>query len=176
MLARGARQEADSFEKRIVSANDTAVKAESHLAEALERAEKAERGTARLTDRFADRSLSDAQVRAIGDALRSFAGQEWELTPYWDIPECMAISNRILDALESAHWKFIPPDQFRALMGGVVSVLVYVHPIPPAKTVRPAADALVSALNANGIASQLRLENPKDPPSNRISLSIGTKN
>ncbi len=182
-LARGARQEADSFAKDINEAKRDALEAKTLLSEvrqlakeAQERASSAEKGTERLTTRFADRLLTDAQVQAIGAALKSFAGQEWEVTTYWDIPECINISNRILAALQIARWKYIPPEGFHALFGGVVGVLVYVHPSPPNGNVRLAADALVSALNANGITAQLRLENAKNTPSNRITLSIGTKN
>jgi hypothetical protein len=176
VLARGARLEADTFEKDIKTARKEAADALANLAQAKRLAEEAQKGTAQLTDRFADRSLSDTQVRAIGDALSPFSSQEWEVTPYWDISECINISNRILAALQAARWKYIPPEAFRALMGGVVGVLVYVHPSPPGNTVRPAADALVAALNANGIAAQLKLQNPKDPATDRISLNVGTKN
>src|SRR5664280_1803909 len=51
-LSRSAREEADSFERDIVSAKEQAARAESHLADALQRAANAEREAAKLTNRF----------------------------------------------------------------------------------------------------------------------------
>jgi hypothetical protein len=175
-LARGARKEADSFEQEIVSAKQKAADAESHLAEALKRAAKAEIAAGKLTEKMADRQLTDAQVQRIGDTLKPFAGQEYDVMTYWDTPECGAISNRIYTALRIAYWKNIPSKAI-GLLRGITGVMVYVHASPSSERIRLAADMLVSVLNTEGITARLKLMGPgNDPPANRISLSIGTKN
>jgi hypothetical protein len=175
-LARGARKEADAFETRLGSAEYKADEAEKHLSDTLERATKAEQESARLTAKFADRSLSDAQVQSIGDALSVFAGQEYDIVTYWDTPECMNISNRIHAALQVARWRYIPPPETGvALFGGITGVQVFRHPDSDDGAKR-AADSLISLLNVNGVYAQLKIQNPKNNPKhNRLSLSVGTK-
>ena len=73
VLARGARQEADSFEKDIVSAKGQAADAESHLAEALRRAADASAELYRLK---APRLLSD--TAGLAEALKPFSGTEFK--------------------------------------------------------------------------------------------------
>jgi hypothetical protein len=174
-LARGARQEADTFEKRLSFAETKAYEAESHLSQALDRAARAEAEIARLTARFADRSLTDMQVRDMGNILVRFAGQEWDVVAYWDMHECMALTNRIYQVLETARWKHTPPTLWHGLMGGVEGVNVGRHPESDTR-VTEAADALVQALNTNGIAAKLEVENAKNNPKhNMIHMSIGTR-
>ncbi len=175
-LARGARKEADAFETRLASAEHKADEAEKHLADTLDRATKAEQESARLIAKFADRTLSDLQVQNIGDALNQFAGQEYEVITYWENPECIAISARIYRALRVAHWTFIPLGGRQWLPPGTIGVLVFIHPSPPSTQTKAAADALILALNAEGITADLRTQLPgNNPPHNRITLSIGAK-
>lgn len=61
-LARGARREADSFEKRIVSATDTAIKAETHLSEALRKASEAEAHALSAAQLSQDASLKGLEI------------------------------------------------------------------------------------------------------------------
>ncbi|MGC2109647.1 MAG: hypothetical protein WA655_09030 [Candidatus Korobacteraceae bacterium] len=161
-MAGGARQEADSFEKDIISAKEQAAKAESHLADALQRAVAAETEANKLKNRFADRALTDEQAKSIGNAIGPYAGQEFDVTPYWDLREPLAIANRIADAMIFGGWKYVPPAQTGILLGGVVGVEVYVHPAAPDK-VQKAASALVSALNGQGIEAKVVQQNPKNP-------------
>jgi hypothetical protein len=183
-----ARKEADSFELDIANAKkaaaealERAAKAEENLsnarkgaASANERAGNAENETAGLKQRLADRTLTDAQVHAIADKVKLFAGQEFEVTTYWDLKESMAISNRIYDALTLAGWKYLKPERGEALMGGVAGVLVYVHPAAGEQT-KKAAAALISALNEESIAAEPRAQNDPANPTNKIHLNIGTK-
>src|SRR5271157_572154 len=137
--AETARREADSFELAIANANkgaltalERAKKAEENLGEARkgasaanERASNAEKQAAGLKQRFADRTLTDAQLVAMVGKLQPFAGQEYDFTVYWDLKEPMAIANRINDALTVAGWKYIKPTSGAWLLGGVAGVLVY---------------------------------------------------
>ena len=173
-LAMGARKEADSFEKDIVSAKTQAAEAEAHLAEALRRVATAEQETARLTDRFSDRTMTDEQVRMIADKLRSFSGQEFEAITYPDLREPMALFNRIIGCLAMGGWRYIPPERRSDLLGGVSGVQVYIHSLA-GDQVRKGADSLVSALIKEGIAASLRLEPPQVPQYSRVKLVIGTK-
>jgi len=174
ILARGAREEADSFEKDIVSAKEQAAKAEAHLAEALQRAANAEKGTATLTTRLADRTLTGEQITRIGKKVSAYAGQEFDVTPYWDLKESLSIANRIALALIEGKWKYAPPDNQGFMLGGTAGVQVWLHPDAPDK-VKQAATALVSALNAEGIDTEIRQQNPKNPVDSKIHLNVGTK-
>ena len=175
-LARGARQEADSFEASIQTARKEAADALANLAEAKRLAEEAQKGTARLTDRFADRTLTDEQAARIAVAVRPFAGQELDVTPYRDIPESLNIANRILGIVTStvAGWQYKPDANPSFLMGGVSGVQVWTHPDAEEK-VKNAADRLVAALVKEGISAERRQENPANPKENKIHLNIGTK-
>jgi hypothetical protein len=73
-LARGARQEADSFEKDIASARTQAAEAESHLADALQRAAEAESRAANTERKIADRHISQAQQERIRHSLSKWDG------------------------------------------------------------------------------------------------------
>jgi len=180
-LAAGARTEADAFERKIESANKTAAasaqvaaEAESHLAESLERAVSAEKEALQLKKQLADRTLSDKQVELIAGKLGKYGGQEYDVTAYWDSPESVGIANRVHLALQSAQWKFLPMTAWRALMGGLVGIKVDVHPNADDSTLKAARD-LTLALQAEGLEAKLEMENPKNPKSNAISLSVGSK-
>lgn len=138
------------------------------IAQANERAANAERELARLTQRLADRSLSDEQVRAITLRLLPFSGQ----VVTYDSKETVGLANNLIAAITLAGWKYIP--QNGVIIGGISGVLVFCHPKADAKAVE-AADALVSALNERGIEAAIRLENANNPISNRLEMSIGTK-
>ena len=126
-----------------------------------------------LQERLADRKLTDEQVATIADSIKPFAGQQFELVTYWDIKECMAISNRIYDALHLANWEYLKLQRAEVLFGGVSGVLVYVNPKADEKT-KNAAGELVRALNHANIYSEQKEEN--DPtPNNKIQLNVGTK-
>jgi rubrerythrin len=175
VLARGARQEADSFERDIVSAKQQAAEAESHLADALQRAANAEKKSREVQQALADRSLTDAQLKVIADKLKAFAGQEYDVTAYWDSKESVGIANRIHAALQMAGWKFLPMKEWHGLFGGVVGVQVWVHPQADTLT-KEAARSLTSALLAEGIYTEPREQNPtNNPKHNKISLSVGSK-
>jgi hypothetical protein len=155
-----ARKNAEGFQLQIAQAN--------------ERAANAERETARLTEKLADRTLTDAQVADIAAIVKPFAGQEVEIVPYWQDKESMAIANRILAALNLGGWKYLKPTAFSALMGGVTGVNVNVHPEAYVRT-RQAAAALASARNAQRIVSDLVNKNDPGHPDNKITLTIGAK-
>ncbi len=200
--AAAARKDAEDTRKQSASTNERAAKVEQHaaqeneraakalqaaevarknaeafrlqIAQANERAANAERETARLTQRLANRTLTDAQVATIAEKLRSFSGQEVQMVPYWDDKESMAIANRILQALNLAGWKYLPLEHGTSLMGGIIGVLVFVHPETDAGP-KEAAASLVSALNEQGITSDLKYQNDPGHPTNRLMIDIGSR-
>jgi hypothetical protein len=128
--------------------------------------------TKQLQERMADRQLTDEQVAQVADKVKHFTGQQFEVTTYWDIKECLAIANRIYNALQLANWEYLKPGG-EVLLGGFAGVLVYVNPKADEKA-KDAAHALVDALNEVKILAELREEN--DPtPNNKIHLNVGTK-
>jgi hypothetical protein len=153
-IAREARQEADSFEKEIASAKEAVAKTEEKLA---------------------DRTLTDKQVKFIASKLKQYAGQEYNVTAYWDSKESVGIANRIHQALQFANWKIVDTDKWRGLMGGVIGVFVAYHPEADERT-QQAAKALVTALSLEGIEAEPQIENAKsNPKHNKISVTIGSK-
>jgi hypothetical protein len=99
-LARGARQEAESFEKDIVSAKTQAADAESHLAEALRRAAEA---TAELNRFKLPRSLAD--VPKLVSILAEFNGSEYKFSSVFMDNESIELLIAIDDVLQRAGWK-----------------------------------------------------------------------
>jgi hypothetical protein len=151
--------------------------AESHLREAEKDASEAERKAATVLDRFADRVLTDEQAERIAAKARSFSGQEFDITPYRDVPESLHIAERILGILTSVSvgWKYTPPSSATFLMGGVSGVLIDRHPDADERT-KLAAETLIAVLNKEGIRAELRIENPtNNPKHNTIHISVGTK-
>jgi hypothetical protein len=152
-LARGARREADSFERDITSAKEAAAKAESKLA---------------------DRTLTDEQIRSIATKLSVFSGQEYTVTAYWDSKESLGIANRIHSALQLARWSYSDQGTKSFMLGGEIGVLVWTHPDAEDST-QKAASSLIDALNAEGIEAAPRLQNPKNPKSDMIAINVGAK-
>ena len=153
-LSSGARKEADSFERDIVLAKEAAAKAEAKLA---------------------DRTLSDAQVVSIGDELKRFKGQPYTITAYWDSKESLGLANRIHPALHDvAKWAYSDEGTKSMMLGGIVGVQVWTHPDAD-KSTKEAATALINALNAEGIETEPRQQNPKNPKTNMININIGSK-
>ena len=97
-LAKDARQQADSFEKDIASANKTATEAEKHLAEALREATQAE---AELNRIRSPRSITDEPTFV--SALTPFKGTEYTLNAFMD-DESAQFTKVVARALDAAGW------------------------------------------------------------------------
>jgi hypothetical protein len=159
--AETARKEAEGFQLQIAQAN--------------ERAADAELETDRLRKQLADRTLTDEEVKSIGQKLKVFGGQSYTVTAYWDSPESLGIANRIHLALNTvAGWSYSDEGSKAMMMGGAVGVLIWTHPDAGERT-KKAATALIDALNAEGIEAFPRLENPKNPKSDMIAINVGSK-
>jgi hypothetical protein len=117
------------------------------IARAGERAAEAERETARIRERFADRTLTDSQAEIVVRKLAAFPGQEFTVTTYTGLREPLALANRILGAIAAAGWKPIKSEAI-ALFPGISGIQVYRHPDADSST-REAADALVSVLQGH---------------------------
>jgi len=172
-----AHAEADAAKAQTVASRalSTAEKAESKLADVLQRVAIAERETARIKGELADRELTDGQLKVIADKLKAYSGQEYNVTAYWESKESLGFANRIHEALQLANWKIVETDKWRGLMGGVIGVFVGYHPEADERT-QQAARALVTALSLEGIQAQPQVENPKNNPKhNKISLTVGSK-
>ena len=148
----------------IAKANDSAKEAEARAAEANLELEKFK----------APRTLSDAQLKNIGAKVSGSSGQEFDVTPYWDLKESLGIANRIADALILGGWKYVPPAQSGFMLGGTAGVQVWVHPSAP-DGIKKAAEAAVNALNREGIATVIKEQNPKNPIDTKLHLNVGVK-
>lgn len=122
----------------------------------------------------APRSLTDRQVEAIANDLKSFSGQEFRMTVYWDSPESVHIADRIYEALDRAHWSYDKPASRSYMLGGIMGVLVWTHPSAGERT-KKAANSLLLMLNKEDIEASPREQNPKNPVENKIDVQIGAK-
>lgn len=111
-LARGARQEADSFEKDISSAKKLATDAESHLADAMKRANTL---TAQLDRITTSRSLPDSPQ--LISSLKLFKDTEYMFTGVCGDTECIKLLRDIDKVLGLAEWKRVKaPHTFPGLV------------------------------------------------------------
>jgi hypothetical protein len=127
-----------------------------------------------LEKKLAPRLLTTQQVLSLAAQLRPYSGQEFVITPYWDMKESLDLANRIFDVLSSADWKYIKPEKQGFMLGGIEGVQVWVHPSADAST-RKAAQELVSALNGVDLHAVLREQNSANPKDNKIGLNVGAK-
>ena len=102
--ADAAGKKADSFEADIVSAKKLAAEAESHLADALQRAANAE---AELERMKAPRSLTNAS--ALTDALTAFKGTEYSFIGCFQDQESIDLLVQIDKVLANAGWTRVKP-------------------------------------------------------------------
>jgi len=112
-LASGARTEADSFEQDIKTAKGQAASAESHLAEALEKAADATRALREeevkreaIEKRLAPRSLRSDRIAALIKRLKQFVPQRIDVITYPHDTEAGALANSFLNVLINAGWKW----------------------------------------------------------------------
>lgn len=157
------------------AAKESADSAHGEADQALKGATVDAARVAALNGKLADRTLSDNQVKSIAAKLAKYAGQEYDIIPYWDSPESMTIANRVqLALLQGAHWKYSPPTAATNLMGGLVGIKVNIQPQADEQSLMAAKD-LTLALQAAGLEAKEAFNNPKNPKSNKISLSVGAK-
>jgi hypothetical protein len=186
------RDIAESNERAAKAKLDSAValeqasKANEHLAEANERAAHANERAAQAEKQAAEAKLALEKFRAprvlttqdqrlIVSEISKFAGQEYQVTTFWDLNEPLAFANQLHNALQAAKWKFVPQERGTFLLGGLGGIQVWIHPSADEKT-KAAANVLVSVLAAIGKEPVLKLQNPTDNPKhNLIQLNIGTK-
>jgi hypothetical protein len=133
-LARGARQEADTFEKEI----------------ALARKEASDAGitSARVAAKQADRRLSSEQRSHIQDAMRRFPLHQWQAVTFAGDGEAVGLMADIQDSLAGAGWpapiRFI--DQSTPVRGIVVEFGIGSAPIT-----QLAAKTLAESLKAENL-------------------------
>jgi hypothetical protein len=184
-LARGARQEADSFEKDILSAKRQATEAENHLAQALQRAASAEAAVEVERLARAPRILNAAQQARIAAKLKPFANTPYELSVN-ATPETANLLEAVDAILRAAGWanKESARTDFRTnftLRSGSkaeqgvfsrVSVNVTMALVGKYGT---ALAAFQTAFRTEGIDVGIGIVSSDDPSPNNIHVMIGTK-
>jgi septal ring factor EnvC (AmiA/AmiB activator) len=171
----GKQQErAANADARVAGLEQDVANAKTEMARQQTRAANAEKNLLELQQTLADRTLSDEQVESIVGELKEFSGQEYQVVAYWDSKESMNIANRISQALQLAKWKLVPLERATNMMGEVVGVMVWLHPNADERT-KKAADSLVSVLLRERLHAEIRFQNPNNPQSNKLSLSVGAK-
>jgi hypothetical protein len=105
--------------------------------------------------------------------LEKFAGQTFEIIPYWQDKESLGIANRIADLLIASHWSIDQPKQGTMLVGVQTGVTIAVAKAATERT-KAAAKELAEVLNSNGIETAATEED--DPAStDKINMSVGIK-
>ena len=104
----------------------------------------------------------------------NMSANNFQITTFWNIDEPLSLSNRLYNALLNAGWQYVKPDHGLALFGNLEGIEIYVHPQAGPGT-KAAADALVSALNADGLSAIRKDKNAPNNPDELINLNIGTK-
>jgi hypothetical protein len=99
-LAKGARKEADSFEHDIVAAKTQATEAESHLADAMQRAASATSALERLTS---PRTLINSQQLVA--TLTTYKDTEYTFSAVYSDQESLQLLKNVDDVLKQAGWK-----------------------------------------------------------------------
>jgi len=176
ILALRATEALAASSERIVELNLEIAKAQEAAAKAEARAAEANLELERFR---APRHLTDEQVRDMADRLRPFAGQEFDVTPYWDNSESLDFANELADLLvHDADWIYVKPAQTGHMLGGKIGVFVWSHPDADTRT-KMAVAALVSALIDNGFAAAPRAQNPggtgTNVKNNKIGINVGSK-
>jgi hypothetical protein len=155
-LARGARQEADIFERRLASAEHKADEAESHLAKVSQDAAEAYRlaqqerlAYMQLANRLAERTLKPEQQERIRRKLSGVSGIEIDVVIWGDTPDIETISGLILNSLPRTGWKI---GVAHAAGGGAVvrGILVGARKGSDSNILK-AADLLISSLRSEGL-------------------------
>lgn len=159
---------------RAEEAKAAAAVANARAAEANQKAEEERLARVQIEERLADRRLTDEQAENISNKVKSFTGQEYEVTTYWDMREPLSLANRIHQLLTKASWKYVKPEGGSMLFPGVAGIQVYVHPEAEERT-KDAATSLVSALTDENIIVELRQQNAPNNPNNKLYVNIGTK-
>jgi hypothetical protein len=131
-----------------------------------------------LETRLASRSLSDLQIEAVAKRLEPFAGQKFALITYWNNPESYALTNRVFEALKKANWELDLSKQ-NGIMIGVQTGIVMLRDGRVESSVK-AADELVAALTANGIAAALDVYSKQpipdsQPRNDTVTINVGIK-
>ncbi|MBX9823753.1 MAG: hypothetical protein K2Y27_02040 [Xanthobacteraceae bacterium] len=167
------KEEAAAERQRI--SDEKIAEANARAAEANQKAEEEKLARVKIEERLADRSISDRQFGELIVMARPFAGQEYEVTTFWDLREPMAISNRLSQALTVGGWNLKQPETGRWILGGLEGVEIYHHPRSP--NAARAARAITDALNSIGIAATTKQKNvPADSePEHKLSFNVGTK-
>jgi hypothetical protein len=123
----------------------------------------------------APRVLTDEEIQAIAEKLKSFSGQEFQIVTYWEMQEPLAFANQIYAALDLAGWKYIKLERATVMLGGTEGVQVWTHPNAD-EEVKKAADALTTALTGADVAAVVhKFQNVENPKDNKINLNVGTK-
>jgi hypothetical protein len=186
-------------ERETEQAKAEATKAHERIAELSTQAEDLRKGTADANARAAEaqlaleklkapRSLSRDQMEAIANKLRPFAKTRFDLSVIIGDPEAIGFLGFIADSLEAAGWTWIeynhPSGPFMNVYNvagkpnigqqGWIGVSIQVFDDHAAQ-LSPAADELLAALKAVGVAASRDKANDAIPNHDTVHVLVGRK-
>ena len=140
VIIRTSSTKEEYLKRDLANTNERAAQAEARAAEA----------NLELAKFKAPRSLTGAQQKSLKDALKSFSNISIDVIRYGETPEIVQLSTALVLPLKEAGWN---PRDWNVVGGGAATGVLIVTKTGSADTVEKGAVALVTALQAVGIAS-----------------------
>ncbi len=183
--AADADERAARAEENLGSAKKDAAVANERAAEANRIAEGERLARLKLENRLAPRILNDDQQQRIESKIKRFTGTPYELAVD-PVPEAINLLRTVDAILRSSDWtnKESAKTDFRFVITlasgskveqGVFSGVVVKLTKSMLPKYEPAAEALVRALQAEGIDATAELLEETDPSPNTLHVMIGSK-
>jgi hypothetical protein len=156
----------------IASADARAAEANQRAAEANKIAEEERLARVKLEARLAPRSLSAESRQKISASLKQFAPQVFNVVAYSDDPDSQNLAVQILETVRDAGWT--PNQTGEFLIGLQIGVFIDFAP-SKMDDFGPAAVALASKLQKEGITAMARSNPEKERRADRIAIDVGKK-
>jgi hypothetical protein len=162
----------------IASLEEQSGEANARAAEAIKVAEQERLARVKIEEKLAWRDLNRVQQERIIAKIATFRGQSFDLITYLEDQEAVNLAKKIGSALVVSQWVHTPSNSalgFSLLLG----VVIHVAPSQKANF-ESAAEALASALQAEGIAAQVKMEAWQDEAAHAhltklIQIRVGKK-
>jgi hypothetical protein len=143
-----ALERATKAEEKVAGANERIANAELRAAEANRIAEGERLARVRIEERLAPRSLTQAQIAGLTNRLKPYSGTPVDILQFGESPEITNFRALIEQPLRAAGWNFVSSTAVGS--GSLIGIAVALVEGSP-KTDETTAEALLSALNAEGI-------------------------
>jgi hypothetical protein len=149
---------------------------QTELATAQGKQAEAEKSLLELRQKLAPRLLKGESQDAVVKATEPFAPQQFDILWYSDDPESHNLANDIYAAFQRAKWVLDRPSGSWLGFSVVLGVIIEFNPSEK-DAVAPACEALVSALQKEGIAATAQpwMGDDKEHQPKTLKIKVGKK-